>query len=171
MKNYELTYLISSELSEEKAKQLSGEITSLIQEKEGVLVEEKLPFKKKLAYAVKKQSQAYLTVANFQMLPEKLIDLEKELKTKFSFMKTKVEEEDKSSSPTRMATKGEEEDLSSSPSKNQILRYLILVKTPVKKVKITRLLKKTKIDKPEKEKKVELEEIEKKLEEILSDEG
>ena len=136
MKNYELTYLISSELSEEKAKQLSGEITSLIQEKEGVLVEEKLPFKKKLAYPVQKQPQAYLAVLNFQIAPEKLAGVEKELK-----------------------------------EEKRILRYLILVKPPVKKVKITRLLKKTKIDKPEKEKKVELEEIEKKLEEILSDEG
>ena len=81
MKSYELTYLISSELSEEEAIQLQAKITSFIlQEEEGILVKEKLPFKKKLAYPVKKQSQAYITVINFQLPSEKLIDLEKKLK-------------------------------------------------------------------------------------------
>lgn len=78
---YELTYLISSDLSEKEIKTLQDKIISLIQEKGGILgVEEKLPFKKKLAYPVKKQSQAYLTVINFQMMAEKLIDLEKKIK-------------------------------------------------------------------------------------------
>lgn len=131
MKYYELTYLISSELSEEEAKQLQAKITSLIG---GILVKERLPFKKKLAYPIKKQSQAYFSVIDFQVMAEKLIDLEKKLK-----------------------------------SEDKILRYLILVKPPVKKEKITGVFKKPKIEQPEKEKKVELKEIEKKLEEILKE--
>jgi small subunit ribosomal protein S6 len=78
---YELTYLISPDLSEKEIKTLQDKIISLIQEKGGILgVEEKLPFKKKLAYPVKKQSQAYMTVINFQLPSEKLIDLEKKIK-------------------------------------------------------------------------------------------
>jgi len=134
MKAYELTCLISSELSEEEAKNFQEKIVSLIQEEGGVLVEGKLPFKKKLAYPVKKQSQAYLAVINFQLLPEKLADLEKKIK-----------------------------------AENQVLRYLVLVKPPVRETKITRVFKRPEIEKPKKEKKVELKEIEKKLEEILNE--
>ena len=153
MKTYELTYLISSELSEEEAKELQTKIASLIQEKGGILVEEKALLKKKLAYSVKKQSQAFLAVIIFQLpelpkevkgeeetdslrlpepLPEKLIDLEKKLK-----------------------------------SENRILRYLILKELPLKKMKVARFLKKPEAEKIKKEKKVELEEIDKKLDEIL----
>lgn len=136
MKNYELTYLISSELQEEEAKQLQGKIISFMQEDEGILVKENWPFRKKLAYPVKKQSQAYLAVLEFQLEPEKLANLEKKLKLE-----------------------------------NQILRYLMLFKPPVKKTEITSLTRKSIVitEKLEKEKKVELKEIEKKLEEILNE--
>ncbi len=132
MKNYELTCLISSEISETEAQQLQNQIATLIQSEAGILLEEKLPFRKKLAYPVKKQSQAYLSVLVFQLEPEKLKNLEKKLK-----------------------------------EISQILRYLILIKHPVKEDKITSFARKTKSKKPEKEKKVDLKDIEKKLEEIL----
>ncbi len=80
MRIYELNYLISPELSEEDVKMLREKITSLIQEKEGVLIEEKPSFKKKLAYPVKKHSLAFLATVNFRLLPEKLKDLEKKIK-------------------------------------------------------------------------------------------
>ena len=134
MKIYELTYLISSDLSEEEAGHLYGEIISLIQEEGGISVKEESPFKKKLAYAVKKQFQAYLSTVSFQLMPEKLSALEKKIKTK-----------------------------------DKILRYLLLTKPPVKKMKFARISKKARIEKPTKEKKVELKEIEKKLEEILNE--
>ncbi len=133
MKNYELTYLISSELTEEQAKDLQGKIVASIKEEGGVLVDEAPILRRKLAYPVKKQLQAYLATVNFQLLPEKLIDLEKRLK-----------------------------------AENQILRYLMLIKRPVRERKISRTIIESKIEKPKKEKKVELKEIEKKLEEILA---
>jgi ribosomal protein S6 len=143
MKPYELTYLISAEVSEEEATTIQNKIISLIQEKEGFSIEGKPPFKRRLAYSVEGQSQAYLTVLNFQMAPEKLADLEKELK-----------------------------------EEKRILRYLILVKPPVKKEKAVRRPRNTAADKKgelrpilsEEEKKVELKEIEKKLDEILKEE-
>jgi len=80
MKNYEITYLISSEISEEEVQQTQSQLASLIQEEGGLLLEEKMPFRKKLAYPVKKQSQAYLSYLVFQLEPEKLKNLEKKTK-------------------------------------------------------------------------------------------
>ncbi len=80
MKSYELTYLISSDISEEEAKDLQTKITSLIQEQGGVLVQESPFLKKNLAYSVKEQSRAFLATLVFQALPDKLSALEKILK-------------------------------------------------------------------------------------------
>ncbi len=80
MKNYELTALISSELSEEEAKTLQGKIISLIQEGGGILNGELTFFRKKLAYPIKKQLQAYLSIFNFQLVAEKLASVDKKLK-------------------------------------------------------------------------------------------
>lgn len=80
MKNYEITHLISSEIPEEEVKQVQNRLVSLIQSEGGLVLEEKIPFRKKLAYPVRKQSQAYLSFLVFQMEPEKLKDLEKKIK-------------------------------------------------------------------------------------------
>ncbi|OGZ19400.1 MAG: hypothetical protein A2Z68_01890, partial [Candidatus Nealsonbacteria bacterium RBG_13_38_11] len=72
MKNYEITYLISSEIAEEQVQQVQSQIVSLIQDEGGIMLEEKMPFRKKLAYPVKKQSQVYLSYLVFQLEPEKL---------------------------------------------------------------------------------------------------
>jgi len=79
MKNYELTYLISPELSEEEVKKLQEKIISLIQEEGGILNETSSLLARKLAYPIKKQTQAYLAVLEFQLEPGKLINLEKKL--------------------------------------------------------------------------------------------
>jgi len=80
MKNYEITHLISSEIPEEEVKQAQSRLVYLIQSEGGLVLEEKIPFRKKLAYPVRKQSQAYLSFLVFQMEPEKLKDLEKKIK-------------------------------------------------------------------------------------------
>jgi ribosomal protein S6 len=72
MRNYELTYLISSGLSEEELKRFQEKIISLIQEVGGTLGETKEPIRKKVAY---------LATLNFHLSPEKLDSLEKRLKS------------------------------------------------------------------------------------------
>lgn len=143
MKPYELTYLISAELPEEEARAFQNKIASLIKEEGGLLNELRLPLRRKLAYPIKKQNQAFLAFLNFQINPAGLINLEKKLK-----------------------------------SENQILRYLILIKKPIKATK-ERAKRAAAPHEPtafgekkviaEKEKKVDLKEIEKKLEEILKE--
>ena len=137
MKHYELTYLISSEVPEEEAKSFPEKVLLLIQEAEGIIENKSFPLRRKLAYSIKKQEDAYLAVMTFQLDPEKLAGFEKKLK-----------------------------------AEGQIIRYLLLVKKPIKVIKAIRrrpISEKPLLTQPQ-EKKVELKEIEKKLEEILSDE-
>jgi len=81
MKLYELTYLISPELSESELKSLNEKINSLIQKGTGVLNEVKLPIKKRLGQLIKKQREAFLINLSFYLEPDKLGSLEKELKS------------------------------------------------------------------------------------------
>ena len=80
MKHYELTYLISSEISEEEIKSLPEKVLVLVQEADGIIENRILPLKRKLAYPINKQEDAYLTTLTFQLNPEKLAGLEKKLK-------------------------------------------------------------------------------------------
>ncbi len=144
MKNYELTCLISPDLSEEELKNLSAKINSFIQEEAGVLEKTSEPLRKRLGYPIKRKVGAFSVSLNFSFDPEKLENLEKKLK-----------------------------------SENQILRYIILIKTTSKEVlpRRKRPLKiPEKIIEPSesaahrpKAKKVELKEIDKKIEEILGE--
>lgn len=72
MRHYELTYLISTELSEEEIKSFQEKIISLIQGAGGSLSEVLEPARKKMAY---------LATLNFHLDPEKLGSLEKRLKS------------------------------------------------------------------------------------------
>ena len=81
MKLYELTYLISPELSESELKSLNEKINSLIQKGAGVLNEVKLPIKKRLGQLIKKQREAFLINLSFYLEPDKLGNLEQQLKS------------------------------------------------------------------------------------------
>ncbi|MDD5145069.1 MAG: 30S ribosomal protein S6 [Candidatus Pacebacteria bacterium] len=87
MRNYELAYLISPDLNEEDAKQFQNRITSQIQEEGGILGEGNLFLKRRLAYPVKKQLQAYLVSTTFQLNPEKLASFEKKLKAESQILR------------------------------------------------------------------------------------
>ncbi len=81
MKYYELTYLISPEISDLELKSLTEKINSLIKNEGEVLEELASPIKKVLALPIKKHSTAFLASIYFRLKPEKLKDLEKVLKT------------------------------------------------------------------------------------------
>jgi len=72
MKYYELTYLISLELSNEEINSIQEKIKTLIQNGGGVLSE--------VNPTIKKGMLAYLATLNFQLSPEKLESLEKKLR-------------------------------------------------------------------------------------------
>ncbi len=72
MKNYELTYLISPELSDEEINSLQERIKAFIQNEGGVLSDAN-PL-------IKKGALVYLIALTFQLSPEKLENLGKQLK-------------------------------------------------------------------------------------------
>jgi len=137
MKLYELTYLIRPEIDEKELETLSEKIKSLIIEKGGILGKESAAIKKKLGSQIKKKSLAYFKNLDFQLEPEKIQEIKKEIETeknilRFIFLNKALPE-------TR-------------PSIKAIPK--VDIKAPL-------------VKKEEKAKKVELKEIEKKLEEIL----
>lgn len=77
MKSYELAYLISQNLSEEETASFQEKIKNFIIEEQGILGGQDIT-KKKLGNS---QGLAYLISLNFNFDPEKLVALEKKLKT------------------------------------------------------------------------------------------
>jgi len=86
-KTYELTYLISSILTEEEAKVLQSKIGELVVNEGGSVKDSPVPARKKLAYPINKETQAYLAVIDFQLEPEKLANLEKALKAETQILR------------------------------------------------------------------------------------
>jgi len=87
MKNYELTYLISTDASGEELKNLPEKIKSFIQEEEGAIKKTTEPSKTKLGYPIKEKWQGFLTVLNFSLNPEKIANLEKKLKAESQILR------------------------------------------------------------------------------------
>jgi small subunit ribosomal protein S6 len=87
MKNYELTCLISPDLSEEELNITKEKIVSLVQQEGGVLGETASPQKRALAQPIKKKNSAYLIIINFQLNPEKIENLENKLKNEGNILR------------------------------------------------------------------------------------
>lgn len=154
MKTYELTYIISSEITAEEAGTEAKNIESFIQDKKGVILKSEKPSPKALSYPIKKQGSGFFVVLDFQLEPEYLGELKEKLQKDGKIIRhmliiknpVKIQKERRTRkkpliSPASIETKKEiEKDTSAEPEQE----------------------KKT-------NKKVELKEIEEKLEEILSE--
>ena len=75
MKTYELTYIVSPEITSEEAEAKGKEIESLIQGKEGVVLKQSNPIAKTLSYPIKKSASGFFGAIEFQSEPEKLAEL------------------------------------------------------------------------------------------------
>ncbi|MBZ9578345.1 30S ribosomal protein S6 [Patescibacteria group bacterium] len=87
MKFYELTYLLSPDLSEEELKIFQEKINSFVKEDGGRLEKSKNPIEKKLEYPIKERERGYLATLDFHFEPEKLGNLEKKLKQESSILR------------------------------------------------------------------------------------
>jgi len=141
MKNYELTYLVSTDVSGEELKNLSEKIKSFLQE-EGAIKKITEPSKKELGYQINDIGEAFLSILNFSLPPEKIADLEKKLKAESQILRYMILNKDLSEKPLR-------------PRR-------INPKTITKKVGESLSIE-------SKSEKVELKEIDKKIEEILKE--
>jgi len=99
MKYYELTYLISPDLDEKEAKDLSEKINGFIPELTGIIKNNSEPEKKSLGYSINEKSEAFLVSLNFSLETDKVIELEKKIKLEKEILRhiiTRKEERKKS---------------------------------------------------------------------------
>ena len=75
MKTYELTYIISPEMTSEEAEAKGKEIESAIQTREGVILKQSNPIAKTLSYQIQKRASGFLGFLEFQIEPEKLLEV------------------------------------------------------------------------------------------------
>jgi len=75
MKVYELTYIISPEITSEEAEAEAKELESAISSKEGMVLKQSNPIAKALSYPIKKHASGFFGILEFQLEPEKLIEL------------------------------------------------------------------------------------------------
>jgi small subunit ribosomal protein S6 len=75
MKTYELTYIISPEITLEEAEAKSKEIESVIQSKEGTILKQSNPTARTLAFPIGKRASGFFGVLEFKLEPEKLLEL------------------------------------------------------------------------------------------------
>jgi ribosomal protein S6 len=88
MKNYELTYLIPANIADEEKKQISEHLSSLIQDKGGVLKEGGLPIKKTLPQAIKNLVEVFSVSINFFISPDKIQEIEAGLKEEKTILRS-----------------------------------------------------------------------------------
>jgi|Deesub1362B_J571_1020462.scaffolds.fasta_scaffold02620_4 ribosomal protein S6 len=82
MRYYELSYLISPDLSETEAKDFAQRVLEVVQGEGGILGKTQDPQRKMLCYKIKKKDFAYLSSLDFYLDPGKMESLEKKLKAK-----------------------------------------------------------------------------------------
>ena len=87
MKNYELTLILSPLLTETETNDLIGTLVSFLQEQGGLLSNQNIEKRTKLAYPIKKQSEGSITTLTFTFSPDKLKELEVKLKENTSILR------------------------------------------------------------------------------------
>ena len=116
MKTYELTYIISSNISTDESEALRKDLESFVQSKEGVVLKSEKTSAQPLAYPIKKHSSGYFATLTFQVLEDKVKEikdkLEKDLKVLRHFIlikrPVKIMKERRSRKPLFMQSKVEE---------------------------------------------------------------
>lgn len=93
-KKYEIAYLLSPSLTDEEALTQAGTITSIIEDTKGITRRVEEPTRRKLAYAIKKNSYAYFGGTTFMMSPEHVILFNKTLKNQPHILRYLVVEEE-----------------------------------------------------------------------------
>ena len=87
MQLYQLDYLVSPKALEQDVQSIGEKIKSLIEKEGGSVVRTELLNKQVLAYEIKKFNQAFLAGLVFNLDPEKLEKLEKELRSEKNILR------------------------------------------------------------------------------------
>jgi len=165
MKTYELTYIVSPEITSEEAEAKAKEIESTISSKEGIILKQSIPTAKTFSHPIGKKASGFLGILEFQLEPEKLVEFEANLakdviivrhmliiKKAAEFKKTRRTREKITTSPIVAASQNE---ANLTPSEREERKEEI-----IKEKKSSAKIKEIK-------EKVELKDIEQELDEIL----
>jgi ribosomal protein S6 len=87
MRNYELTLLLKTDLTESELQEFLGEVASVLQDSGALIMSQDTKGKRRLPAAVKKQHEAELAVLKFALDPSKLGNVESNLKTKENILR------------------------------------------------------------------------------------
>ncbi len=80
MRQYELTYLISDDVSESELTKVTGKVGGLITDLEGKIIKEESWGRRKLAYPINKTNFATYVTVYFEIDPEKILPFGKDLR-------------------------------------------------------------------------------------------
>lgn len=86
-KNYEIAYLLFPTIAEEDVLAYSGRLSALIEENGGMIKYAERPQKRKLAFPVKKERNAYFGWTNFAASADAVKDIEKKTKELEGFLR------------------------------------------------------------------------------------
>jgi len=152
MKTYELTYIVSPEITSEEAEAKAKEIESAIQSREGTISKQLNPIAKTLAYPIERRASGFFGVLEFKLEPEKLLELKEIIVKDKKIVRHMVLVKE----PARIR-KERRTRIKPEPA------FTIEQKTEIESVKEEQ----TSTSKAEEKGKVELKDIEQKLEELL----
>lgn len=76
MQKYELTYIMSPDMTSEEAQNRAKEIEDAIQKNEGTIIKQSPPIARTLSYQIKKHASGFFGVIEFQMEQEKLQEIQ-----------------------------------------------------------------------------------------------
>ena len=87
MRNYELTLLLKVDLSESELQELLGEVASMLQDEGALIMSQEGKGKRSLISPIQKHQEAELAVLKFTVDPQKLVNVEKNLKAKENILR------------------------------------------------------------------------------------
>lgn len=161
MQTYELTYIITPEISSEEAEAKSKEIESAIQGNEGVVVSKTSPVAKALAQPIKNRASGFLGILEFKIEPEKLSAIQELVKKDEKITRHIV--------LVKKPIKIRKERRAKKGLLGQILEVAQKKDDAVKQEAAEPVLEEKQEEKKESKAKVELKDIEERLDEILGE--
>jgi small subunit ribosomal protein S6 len=87
MRNYELTLLAKADITGPQLQELFGEVISLLQDAGALIMGQDSKGKRSLGSPIQERHEAELAVVKFSLDPQKLKDVEKNLKTKDAILR------------------------------------------------------------------------------------
>lgn len=186
-KHYELTYIVSIQFLDKELQQAIEKVAGIIKELNGEIVADQIIGKQRLAYPINKVHQGTYVVVEFDMEPEKVLELDTLIKLQAEILrhliiikkiKTEAEKKHEKDVQERLLKEKEQElDEMEKKNKSTVKKNIApkvkeeVVEKPAEKKEVVVEASKEEDKKVEKKeaKKVTMDDIDKKIDEILTE--